>query len=1683
MEWAIYAVVAIVASYFASDYMSRKAQEEMRKKSGGTNVTKVASDAALPIFYGQCLNQGGTIVFMQVSDPVDEDPTVNDLLHMVIVWGEAVESIDAIYLNDVNINSSKFDGDDGGRWAYAWHYPNGLSDVWPELKALGFGEGHDLSGCAVSYVRLEWDAEGKAHQGRPNVTADITGRKIWNPSTGTKTPSSNPALQLLDYLRDPICGKGLDLSLLDLDSFKRAAIHCDLLVETYEGSNQYEPLFESHVRIDTDDTIKDNVSTLVESMRGMLPVIDGRLHLLIDDDTPAVDFELIDTHNIAGGISHQKTDSNSRYNQITVKFWDKDARGNANEVVFPVQDSDLDKSWLAEDNHIRHAKTFTIDTCNSAYLAKRYAETIARAARSALTVELNATAEASCLVIGDVVPLTHQVSGWDRKLFKVLTSQFTESGEVKLTLREHDASLYQWHIDAPHHNHPGTTLPEPWICRAPENVRSEPGLDGAIIFKWYSSYRAFDVQIEQDGWPIITETPVQPEITIDRLDVGEYVLKVRARNRNHYSSSWVALDFTIALPGVPTVQVDSFSFNAITLSAAVHAAGLGTQFEFQFLGSRDTPVDVPSVPGFIYTREGLLPETTYLFRVRTVNSVGKSAWVDIEHQTDSVSQITDIITGQLDLSDITTALNENTHLIGQNKSSIETLEIQSENQAQQINQVSLKMDETASQFGAVTQAFDVLQTDMGTMQSQYTIKTDANGVIAGIGLISDSGTGLSQVAIMADQFAIMPPGYNPQEPAIYPFSFNSQEGKVFINAAMILDADILNLVADKITGDHIQAGSSLKSPIIHAGEIHSTHLYSANLTSPFIDISSENYSIRFDANSRYPVWFGAGRVGGAGAQFYIDSATQKAVFRGELGADIIDWRNMRDDGLFEVKKAALSYGYREVGYGSVQSLSLTGHQSKGRRITLECVIDVDLFGTFWDTSDDYRAPELTLRIEVNDGSGWSLIRSVVFRADEGGHGAVFKIGHQEFFDDAAEGKKYDFRAVMQIQALHTQGGLSFTHHYRAHFQSSESFIKFPDRLMAAAPVGGIGISSTWNQIRNKPDVLTLSETPGSQMKCFGKEERELHTPPLGLLPFDSDSRLGDNIRPFKQVFSKGVYIGPVALYKAPNHPALLVDTPYGKTTLGAVNGAASHFITDRPVFHFNQPIQTLRTIGSSEDDFVLSRKGEEKFFIREKRIESLNPINAPWLEEGGIAIDSKYLSLRDFEAGDATVNRVAIGVVADFIKNSTHASDGIDYTLKSSAIRSGFIKSNMIAAGTITAQNLAVTARSLVNNFSISGVTHGWDGRCKVESARMDDSSVTAVRLLDDKIYSDRFEIDHNTIYEVTLSILPATASVSSYSTVSVEAFSDNASNVVNRWDSKVDVEIFSDRNSTPSRASGGTLMIGRFHRLEREPKHFRAYIIGCNVDISNMPEPLNSYTNVRLLPETKSLSLELYARGNPRWFSPSVKALSGGHIVANSIDAQKVFSDEATIRFLGAKVGRFIDIDAERIQLIHEGKNKMRFSSRGDIKIYPTSIDTTFAVIGSVDPTDKYITGLSGNSYRYSGVHGHSVHGAGVSGSSKYGVGVSGSSSNGHGVYGAANVKGKAGIYGVTNNFGSWGGKFDRGWEGHIHFEMKSGHDSWPGHQAKKGTFVVLNYRGQATAFINVDGGTRWERVLTSSE
>ena len=424
----------------------------------GILVNKVGTLTHIPVIYGT-RKVGGPIVYM--SNGGDR----NKFLYLAVVLSEGeVDSIGTVFLDDIPITDERFRG------KHQIERKTGASGQSASSILTAGGGGwtasHNLDGLAYVALRLTWnkiesieDADQNPYQGVPRVTAIVRGKKVKNCASltnshatayGSETVafSANPADCILDYLRNPIYGKGLSNDRIDFPSFSTArAKYAQTVTYASLGTG---PLLTCDAVIDTSRSILDNLKTFLANARSGMPYVQGRFKLKLQDtghasdsqnSTPAIAFAVTRDH-IVGGVKITANGTREHYNQVKVSFPDPANNWKVHEVVFPVLNSAEDQTLLNEDNNKRLTKDFAFNHITNQNIAGDLARTILRQSRKRKHISFKATAELHEVEVGDVISITYDLLGFSAVNYRVLSMKINADYTVDITASEHTPAEY-----------------------------------------------------------------------------------------------------------------------------------------------------------------------------------------------------------------------------------------------------------------------------------------------------------------------------------------------------------------------------------------------------------------------------------------------------------------------------------------------------------------------------------------------------------------------------------------------------------------------------------------------------------------------------------------------------------------------------------------------------------------------------------------------------------------------------------------------------------------------------------------------------------------------------------------------------------------------------------------------------------------------------------------------------------------------------------------------------------------------------------------------------------------------------------------------------------------------------------------------------------------------------------------
>jgi len=547
----------------------------------GVLLNKQSNNSNIPVIYGTRL-VGGTRVFLETSG------ADNQYLYGVLVLAEGeINGITSILFDDdavtfsgsiadgstitsndsrfgTNIQVQPFFGTDGQSAASLL---TGLSS-WGNLAKL--------SGIAYIAFKLQWNQD--KFGGIPRIQAVVEGKKVvaYNSSSVAQTAafSSNPAWCLLDYLTNERYGKGIAIADIDIPSFYTASTVATTQVTPYLGASQIN-LFDCNSVLDTSRKILDNVKVLVKGMRGFLPYTQGKYKLIIETTgTAAI---TLTTDTIIGGLKVQSQRKNENFNRVSASFINPLKNYQADTIVYPESDSDHQALKTADGGFLQEG-TIDLPSITSPYQALEFAEIVLNRSRNNLAVDLTANYEALDLAIGDIVNLTHPITGFSAKPFRVNGISLNSNFTVGLSLTEHQDSWYTFDEKTEVAVIPDTTFPNPFSVSAPASLTLTDTLveynDGTVIVALditigastdkFVDYYQVEYKLSTDSdYIVYSQGSGLNHRVLNVIDQQTYDVRVKSVNSLGINSTYTSAQRTIVGAIEPPSDIEDFSCNII----------------------------------------------------------------------------------------------------------------------------------------------------------------------------------------------------------------------------------------------------------------------------------------------------------------------------------------------------------------------------------------------------------------------------------------------------------------------------------------------------------------------------------------------------------------------------------------------------------------------------------------------------------------------------------------------------------------------------------------------------------------------------------------------------------------------------------------------------------------------------------------------------------------------------------------------------------------------------------------------------------------------------------------------------------------------------------------------------------------------------------------------------------------
>ncbi|HEK2675002.1 TPA: DUF1983 domain-containing protein [Proteus mirabilis] len=490
----------------------------------------------------------------------------------------------------------------------------------------------DMIGRGLAWLRvtLTFDQE-KFPYGLPNVKCEVWGKHLFDPRTGQTAWSNNGALVILDYYRHYLKVPDTDI---DFDSFKQAADLCDEKMSLPEGG------FESRYTLNGAYDLNESPSSVLEAMLKCInaePTFTAGKHGIQIGAYYGPAIKTITESQLIGTVTcTPETGLKDATNAVYGTFIDAEQLYTKTDFTPVIVDE-----WVKEDGlEIRENIDYRFVT--SPYQAQRLARQYLRKKKAGRRVQLTMNLDGYAYRPGEVVLLALPSLGISGLEFRIAEWSFHALDGVALTLEEDGAYLYEDVIGKPFERPPFVSLPTGGVA-SPINLTFVPLAVSDIVqgtLSWQnvaSDVRYNTVNILQNGKVIQSIQVPAERVDINGLVRGTYRVEVRATNMAGAMSAPAISDFAIQAPPPPEhIDVTSGLFNLTVAPKQGDSAVLGYTFEFWFseeklanLSENEVITKTNKVgQGNFWTQENLKAGHTYYFYVRTINSYGKSPFVE-----------------------------------------------------------------------------------------------------------------------------------------------------------------------------------------------------------------------------------------------------------------------------------------------------------------------------------------------------------------------------------------------------------------------------------------------------------------------------------------------------------------------------------------------------------------------------------------------------------------------------------------------------------------------------------------------------------------------------------------------------------------------------------------------------------------------------------------------------------------------------------------------------------------------------------------------------------------------------------------------------------------------------------------------------------------------------------------------
>ncbi|ELR66067.1 hypothetical protein C942_00509 [Photobacterium marinum] len=405
------AVIGIaIAGTVAAGVLMNAMKPDIPNSDFGAGITNSGADVVIPVVYG-CNRTGSALIYEHIN---------GKWLTCVYVVSEGrIDGIDEIYLNGKAVGIrplenqiytlSKSDGGFGQAIKIQCNFggdnQQALSLV--DSQSSEWSKDHRVRGRACIAVSMHRELEEDTEIfSQPSLNAIVRGRRIKDIRNNKIAYSDNPALCLYDYLTNKRWGVGLDVSSIDTRSFIEAANYCDL----------NEIRLTCNGTVNQAQSLRNNIDEICSSFQGNLIETGGKFYCYVDKPSPVVYH--FNEGNMIGASTTSYGSTSSYFNQLQIKF--NDANDSVepyseNYLTFPSQKNDI----ITKDGEVK-AQSIELKFTKDKRVVEWISNVEFRRAQKRVHCSFKSNDEAFMVKPFDVVTITDNEQGWDKKKFRVV---------------------------------------------------------------------------------------------------------------------------------------------------------------------------------------------------------------------------------------------------------------------------------------------------------------------------------------------------------------------------------------------------------------------------------------------------------------------------------------------------------------------------------------------------------------------------------------------------------------------------------------------------------------------------------------------------------------------------------------------------------------------------------------------------------------------------------------------------------------------------------------------------------------------------------------------------------------------------------------------------------------------------------------------------------------------------------------------------------------------------------------------------------------------------------------------------------------------------------------------------------------------------------------------------------------